>query len=328
MTRALVTGATGFVGANLIELLNQQGWHTRALRREKSSLKALAGLEYESALGDVTELDALRNAMRDIEVVFHVAAVATYWNTTTEHMYRVNVDGTRNVLQAAREMGARRVVCTSSVAALGLPPFGQQFDESATFNMRPSDFYYGHSKAEAEKVIQQYVADGSDVVTVNPAVIMGPRDINLIGGKAVIQAAKTGIPIYTTGGVCVIDVADVCAGHVAAAERGRRGERYILGGENLTYKELLTTVTQVVGKPKPVLQIGRAPMQAISRVVDAAQRVIKFELPLSGDQMRYSTETFWFNSSKARRELGLTTRPFVESVRRTYDWYRANGYLM
>ncbi len=325
--KALITGATGFVGANLVEAVTQRGWQARALRRSSSSLRALQGLEYESVFGDVTDPASLQSAMQGVDVVFHAAAVADYWRAGVARMYQVNVDGARNVLRAARSAGVGRVVFISSVAALGRPPFGQPVNESAQFNLRPEQFHYGYSKALAESHVRASVADGLDAVIVNPAVVIGPRDVNLISGSIILEAARRRIPFYPPGGVCVIDVADLCAGCIAAAEHGRAGERYILGGENLWHRDLLGMVCDVVGRPRPALRLPAILLRGLAGVIDLFRRAFGLTLPFDGQQARFSTDTFWFDSTKARRELGLTTRPFVESVRRTYDWYRQNGYL-
>jgi dihydroflavonol-4-reductase len=327
MTLALITGATGFVGANLVEAVTQAGWQARALRRSSSSLKALEGLTYEPALGDVTDYDSLVDAMRGVDFVFHVAAVADYWRADVERLYHVNVEGTRHVLRAAQTTGVRRVVFTSSVASLGWPAFGHTVDERAVFNIKPEQFRYGHSKVLAEQVVAEYARAGLDVVTVNPAVVIGPRDVNLISGSIIAEAKRIGIPMYPRGGVCVIDVADVCAGHIATAERGRTGERYILGGENLWYRDMLTITNEVVGRPKPWLALPAGVTRAMAALADFARDRLHLKLPINGDQLRASTQTLWFDSAKARRELGLTTRSYRESAQRTYDWYRANGYL-
>lgn len=325
---ALVTGATGFVGANLVDALGRRGWRARALRRERSSLAALHGLAYETALGDVTEPGALGLAMAGVDIVFHVAAVADYWRPgALERMLKVNVDGTRNVLEAASRAGVRRVVFTSSCASLGQPDFGVPADETHAFSLSPGEFAYGHSKVLAERVAAEYVARGLDVVTVNPAVVLGPRDVNLISGSLVIQAARGVIPFVPPGGVCMIDVEDCCDAHIAAAERGRAGERYILGGDNLWYRDVLRTVCAEVGGRFVNVTPPRRLVRALARPVAFARDRLRLRLPVDADQVRFSAETFWFDASKARRELGLRTRPFVETVRRTRDWYRANGYL-
>jgi dihydroflavonol-4-reductase len=326
MVRALITGATGCVGANLVEAVAQHGWSAVALRRNTSSLNALRGLSYESAIGDVLDMESLHKAMRDVQVVFHVAAVSDYWRTGKERLYRVNVEGTSNVLRAAKAAGVERVVYTSSVAALGQPAFGQQADETFAFNLRPEEFHYGYSKWLAEQVVHDAVTAGQDVVLVNPVVVIGPRDVNQISGSIIVEEKRAGIPVYPPGGVCVIDVADVCAGEIAAAERGRKGERYILGGENLWYREMLRITAQVVGRPMPRIGLSRGFTLGLARVVDLLRR-LGLSLPVNGDQLRFSTRTLWFDSSKARRELGLTTRPYAEAAQRAYDWYRSNQYV-
>lgn len=324
---ALVTGATGFVGANLVEALNARGWSVRALHRPSSSLKALAGLHYESALGDVTEPASLGAAMAGVDVVFHVAAVADYWRSDIGRMMRVNVEGTRNVLQAALAAGVRRVVFTSSCASLGRPSFGQVLDERAQFNLQPHQFPYGYSKHLAEQVCREFIAHGLDIVIVNPAVVFGPRDVNLISSSLIVEATRRTIPFVPPGGVSVVDVADVCAGHIAAAERGCTGERYILTGENLTYRQLFDTVADVVGRPRPRLVLPAALFKAAAPPVDFLHRRLGWKLPVSSEQVRFAAETFWFDPSKAQRELGLTARPVAETIARTYAWYVEHGYI-
>ncbi len=313
------------MGANLVEAVAAYGWTARALHRKTSSLKALTGLQYQSALGDILDPASLQAAMQGVDVVFHVAAVADYWRAAKDKMMAANVDGTRNVLKAAQASGVRRVVFTSSVAALGQPAFGQALAENAQFNLHPDQFLYGYSKVLAEQVVAEFVAQGLAVVTVNPAVVTGPRDVNLGSGALVLQMRKTGVPIYPRGGVCVIDVADVCAAHIAAAERGRVGERYILGGENLWYRDLLTTLARVLGRNPPTVPVPAPLMSGLAAAVDVARDWLKLSLPVSGDQLRYTNQTFWFDSSKAQRELGLTIRPYAESAKRTLDWYETNG---
>ncbi len=326
-TLALVTGASGFVGANLVEALNQRGWRVRALHRRTSSLRALEGLRFDSAIGDVLDRESLREAMRDVDVVFHVAASADYWRNNPDHMLRVNVEGTRNVLHAALEARVSRVVFTSSCAALGKPPFGQALDEHARFNLPPRAFLYGYSKHLAEQVCQEYVAQGLSVVIVNPAVIFGPRDANLISGSLIVEAARRrGIPIVPPGGVSVVDVADVCAGMLAAADRGRDGERYILTAENVWYADLFEVIAEVVGGSPPRWHVSGAMLRTIAPLVDVA-RALGIRLPLSGEQVRFAAETFWFDNTKARRELRFDPRPVREAIQRAYAWYQSAGMI-
>ena len=328
--KALVTGSTGFVGANLCRALVERGWSVRALHRASSRLEALAGVEVEHVIGDVVEPETLPAALRGCDVVFHVAAVADYWRQNTDKIYRVNVEGTRAVCQAALEAKVKRLVFTSSVASLGISRPGELVDESHEFNLPPQRFPYGHSKLLAEDVVRdaKRVVHGLEAVIVNPSVILGPGDLNLISGSIVVEYARRRVPpVYPPGGVNYIDVADVCAGHIAAAERGKTGERYILAAHNLTHKKAAQIVCQVVGAPMPRLPLPRALIGPLAATVDLAAKIARRPLPLNGDQLRLSAEFIYFDSSKAVRELGLPQTPFRETVERTYQWYQAHSYL-
>jgi dihydroflavonol-4-reductase len=325
--RALVTGATGFVGANLVAALTAQGHTVRILRRSTSRLDALAGLKYEEVLGDILDADALRRAMAGCDWVFHAAGAADYWRSSLERLYRVNVDGTRQVMAAALEVGVARVVHTSSVAALGAPPDGRLGDESMNFNLRPEEFRYGHSKYLAEREVMAAVEGGLPAVIVNPCVILGPRDVNLISGSLIREVHRRWVPVALPGGMNVVDVEAVVAGHIAAAERGRVGERYILGGVNLAHLETLRLVAQVVGQRPPLGVVPRAFVSPLAALLALVQMVWPRPLPMSAEQLRLSTRYFFFDSGKAERELGLPPTSPAETIRKTFRWYNEHGYL-
>jgi dihydroflavonol-4-reductase len=329
--KTLVTGSTGFVGANLVEGLTAAGYEVRALHRSSSRLEALAGLSYESVVGDVLDPASLVSAMDGVDWIFHVAAISDYWRQEgTARLYRVNVEGTRHTLEAALAAGVRRVVFTSSAAALGVPPSdgGHLLDESATFNLPPARFPYGHSKLLAEEVVREFVGRGLEVVIVNPTIILGPRDLNFVSGSLVREVYRRHVPVIPPGGVNYIDVADVVAGHIAAAERGRVGERYILGGHNLTHSQAITIIAQVVGVPPPRLRLPRLLVGPLAVAVDLFNRIWPGEPLVDGNQIRLLKHILFFDGSKAQRELGLgPPTPFQASVERTFQWYRANGYL-
>src|SRR5512136_2894457 len=305
--KALVTGSTGFVGANLCAALAAHGWSVRALHRASSPLTALEGTPVEHATGDVTQPETLAGAMRGCDVVFHVAAVADYWRQSAEKLFRVNVEGTRAVCQAALDAKVSRLVFTSSVASLGIPKPGQPADESHEFNLPPERFRYGHSKLLAEGVVRDFVSRGLDAVIVNPSIILGPGDLNEISGSIVTEVARrrsTSL-VYPPGGINYIDVRDVCAGHIAAAERGRTGERYILAAHNLTHYEAMKTVAQVIGTPAPRIGIPCVLVGPLAAMLDLAGKLSPRPLPMNGDQMRLSGEFVYFYSGKAIHELGL-----------------------
>jgi dihydroflavonol-4-reductase len=254
--------------------------------------------------------------------------VADYWRQSTDKLYRVNVEGTRAVCQAALDANVKRLVFTSSVASLGVPRPGELADESHEFNMPPERFRYGHSKLLAEGIVREFAARGLEAVIVNPSVILGPGDLNLISGSIVTEVASGRVPpIYPPGGVNYIDVADVCAGHIAAAERGRPGERYILAAHNLTHREAMQIVCEVAGAPGPRFGLPRLLIGPLAAMIDLAARIARRPLPLNGDQLRLSGEFIYFDSSKAVRELELPQTPFPDTVERTYEWYKAHGYL-
>jgi len=325
---ALVTGGTGFIGANLVAGLNERGIPTRVLHRESSSRKALAGLAYESVIGDILDDPAeLVTAMAGCDWVFHVAAVADYWRQGQEWIYRVNVQGTKNVLAAARLAGVRRLVFTSSLAALGVPPDGQLLDEESEFNLPPTRSPYGHSKVLAEQAVRRAAREGLEAVIVNPSVVLGPRDVNLISGSIIVEAAKGLLRVAPAGGVNFVDVADVVAGQIAAAEKGRPGERYILGGENVPYGEAVGTISRIVGRTPPRLTIPRWSLPLLASGVRAARALLGNRVPLDENQVRMMGAYIYADSSKARRELDLPHTPFTTTVQRTYNWYNRNGYL-
>ena len=329
--KVLVTGSTGFVGANLVEGLIAAGHTVRALHRASSRLDALDGLRYESVVGDVLDPASLSAAMEGVDWVFHVAAVADYWRQDgAARLYQVNVEGTRHVLEAALSAGVGRVVFTSSAASLGVPTGdnGALLDESATFNLSPGLAPYGHSKYLAEALAYEFVARGLEVVIVNPTVILGPKDLNLISGSLIREVHRRRVPVIPPGGVNYVDVADVVAGHIAAAERGRPGERYILGAHNLTHRQALTLIAQVMNAPLPRWSLHERLVEPLAIGVDLFNRFWPGEPLSDGNQVRLIKYTLFFDDSKARRvfKLGPPT-PFEVSVERTWRWYLDNGYL-
>ena len=326
--RALVTGGTGFIGANLVAALVEQGITARVLHRETSSLTALHGLTYETAVGDVLdEPEALAAAMADCQWVFHVAAVADSWRQSTDLLYRVNVEGTRHVVEAAQRAGVRRLVFTSSVAAMGLPAEGEAVDEGDTFNLPPSRFPYGHSKMLAEQEVQRAIAGGLEAVIVNPTVVLGSRDVNQISGSIIVEAARGLLRFVPPGGVNYISVSDAVAGHIAAARRGRVGERYILGAHNLSHAEAIPIICRIVGRPPPRLEIPGWVLPPAAVAVRAARALFGRPRSLDENQVRVLGVKIYADSGKARRELDLPQTPFVDAVQDAYNWYNKHGYL-
>ena len=327
MVKALVTGGTGFVGSHIVRLLLENGHSVRVLHRETSKLDALTGLTYDSAMGGLNDLAALRAACEGCEWVFHVAAVADYWRADKDKMFKANVDGTHIVLQAARETGVKRVIFTSSVAAIGLREDGLPGDETLPFNLSPERFPYGYSKVLAQSVVEEALQQGQDIVTVNPVVIMGPGDLNMISGSFITQVKQLQwlVPL-TSGGVAVIDVRDVARGHLAAAEQGRTGERYILGTANYPYTEWFAMIADTVGVARPFLMLPDFIPPLVAQGIDFL-RSAGINTVIDANQARLGTRNVYFNYEKAWAELGTPQIDMRQSLQDTYAWYSQHGYI-
>lgn len=326
--QVFITGGTGFIGANLVAALNTRGVTPRVLHRQTSSQQALAGLAYESVIGDVLDpAPGLAAAMAGCDWVFHVAAVADYWRQQPDWIYRVNVDGTQNVLRAAQLAGVRRLVFTSSLAALGVPSPGELLTECSPFNVEPKVWPYGHSKHLAEIAVRKAVDAGMSAMIVNPAVVLGPRDVNQISGSIIVEAARGLAKINLPGGTNYVAVQDVVAGHIAAAEKGRPGERYILGQANLPHAQALATICEVLGKRPPVFNLPRWSLPAAAVGVRAARAALGNRVPFDENQVRMLGAFVYADTTKAVRELDLPQTPFRQTVMEAVAWYRGHGFI-
>ena len=328
MVRALVTGGTGFVGSHVVRALIDAGHEVRVLHRTTSKMDALEGLAFESAIGDVLEEDAVRAACEGCAWVFHVAAVADYWQADQTRMFAVNVEGTRRVLRAARAAGVQRVIFTSSAAAVGLRKTGKPSDETNEFDLNPHEFPYGYSKFKAEQVAQYAVRTyGQDVVTLNPVVVLGPGDLNMISGRFITEMLRLQwtIPV-SSGGIGVVDVRDVARWHLAAAEQGRTGERYILGTANYGLRDWYALVAQVVGVAPPFLPVPDFVLPPLASVIQMLQNA-GVSLPVDASQTRLGGRNIYFDYRKTHGELGPPQVEMRRSLEDTYRWYRDHGYL-
>ncbi len=324
----LVTGGTGFVGSQLVAALVRRGDRVRVLRRANSDLIALNEIPgVEHLIGDILEPEAVGRAVAGCDLVFHVAALSSYWRAQRDAIYRINVAGTRTVLEACLAARVPRVVFTSSVAAIGMRPDGRPADETTTFDGASARLAYADSKHQAEAVVGRLVKLGLDAVIVNPAAVFGPGDHHQISGSMIVEFARRSLPAVPPGGLCVVDVDAVVAGHLAAAERGRTGERYILGGENLSMREIAAVVCGVVGRSAPRWTIPAWALPPAALAIDAFNRVNPKPPTVSGDQTRLSAHNLFFDSNKAVRELGYPLLPFRGAVERAYAWYKAHGYV-
>jgi dihydroflavonol-4-reductase len=329
---AIVTGSTGFIGSHLCRALTAAGHEVRAFHRPNSTLSLLENLDVEHCIGDITQPDSLAGALKGVEVVFHTAAKLGI-PRDPDLMYAVTVAGTRNVLIAAKTSGVRRVIHTSTVAALGVPekPHNKHIappamNEYHTWNFPPLWWPYGHSKYLAEMEVQNAVANGLDAVIVNPTLVIGAGDINRVGGNVIIKAAQGRLVAAPPGGLNVVHIDDVVRGHLAALERGRTGERYILGGQNLSHMEFLQIVADVVGVQRPRAAIPEWLVRGLAGPVEIATKFLP--LPIGGDLLHKSGYFFYYDTHKAHQELGLSDlRSTHTAIGDAFIWYRQQNII-
>ena len=266
-SKALVTGATGFVGAAVARALLTEGWEVRALVRSGSDRRNVASLPVAQVVGDLTDAASLERALEGCEAAFHVAADYRLWAPQPQELYRANVDGTGNLLDAAARAGVRRIVYTSSVATVGLPADGRPGAEDAPVGLADMIGHYKRSKFLAEERARQAAARGIPVVIVNPSTPIGPGDVKPTPtGQIVLDAARGRTPAYVDTGLNIVHVDDVAAGHLRAFHRGRIGERYILGGEDMTLRQILTLIAQLVGRSPPRIRLPHGAVLPVAYV--------------------------------------------------------------
>jgi dihydroflavonol-4-reductase len=335
--KAFVTGATGFVGSHVARVLAEQGADLRLLVRSTSNPRNIQGLNAERVIGDLRDPASIEKAISGCDVVFHVAADYRLWIRDPDQMYGSNVEGTRTIIDAARKSGVRRVVYTSSVATMGFTANGRPADEDSPVSLELMIGHYKRSKFMAEQVAlaagreaarEKAGSNVTEVVVVNPTTPVGEQDIKPTPtGRIVVDFLKKKFPAYVDTGLNLVDV-DACArGHVAALEKGRSGERYILGGENLTLKQILDKLGAITGLPSPKVKVPYFVALA-SGVVDelVTGRILHREPRATVEAVKMSRKKMFVTSAKAERELGWKTIPVEDALRRAVQWFRSNGY--
>jgi len=331
--KCFVTGASGFIGANLVHELVSRGHQVRALLRPNADLRGLAGLDFETAPGDITDPSSIAKGIAGCDWCFHVAAAYQLWMKDYQPMYEANVDGTRNVLEAAARAGCARIVYTSTVGCIGLPQEHRgrvsPTNEDTPVSSEQMSNDYKMSKWRAEEIARNVAAKGVPLVIVNPSAPVGPRDVKPTPtGQVIVDFLNRQMPAYLDTGLNWVHVRDVAAGHVLAAEKGRVGERYILGHAegNWTMAQAFQVLAEVSGVPAPKMQIPHWVALAAAHVSETVAGVTGKppKAPLAG--VRMAKYKMWFDPSKAIRELGLPQTPPRQALADAVAWFRAQGY--
>jgi dihydroflavonol-4-reductase len=326
--KCFVTGATGFLGSHVARQLLANGADLRLLVRSTSRVDNIADIPAQRVVGDLRDLDSLKNGIAGCEFVFHVAADYRLWSLNGQELYDSNVAGTRNILQAARDSGVRRVIYTSSVATMGFGNNGRLTDEKSPVTLSNMIGDYKRSKFLAEQLVIEAGRSGQNVVMVNPTTPVGERDIKPTpSGQIVVDFLRRKFPAYVDTGLNLVDVVDCAEGHLMAMEKAQPGERYILGGENLTLKQILDKLGAITGLPSPKIRLPYAVALATG-VVDTivVGKMMKREPRVTIDAVRIGRKKMFVTSAKAERELGWDPRPVEGALQRAVEWFKSNGY--
>jgi dihydroflavonol-4-reductase len=325
----LVTGATGFVGSAVLRALAERGAALRALARPSSDRANLRGVPCDVVEGDMTDAASLAPAMAGVRYVFHVAADYRLWARDPGEIRRANLAGAKAICEAALAAGVERLVYTSSVATLRAADAATVIDETAPLAEHEAVGAYKQSKVAAERLVERMVAErGLPAVIVNPSTPIGPRDIKPTPtGRMVLEAAQGKIPAFVDTGLNLVHVDDVAEGHLLALAKGRIGERYILGGHDLSLRAMLADIAAIRGRKAPTIALPRAPLYPLAIVAEAVAQVTGKEPMLTRDALKMASHHMFFSSAKAQAELGYTMRPHTQALADALSWFRAAGYL-
>jgi len=325
--KSLVTGANGFIGSSIIRELLKDGIEVKAMVRETSNLKNLEGLEIEKVYGDIRDKESVKSALKGCDTLYQAAALYADWVPDRKSFYNINIEGTKSCLGAALEEGIEKVVYTSSVAAVGYVESDKPANEETEFNDLNGSPYV-QSKYFGEQEVLKFYEKGLPVVIVNPAGVLGVRDIKPTpSGAIIVNLMNRKTPGYINSGVNLVDVEDVARGHVLAAQKGKTGERYILGNENLPMKEFFNLVAEIGGVEPPKLKISYPVGITLAYLSEAISVIMKKPPMLSLHNARFINKFYYFDSSKAVKELGMPQTPIRTTIEKAVEWFRENGYI-
>jgi dihydroflavonol-4-reductase len=326
--KVLVTGATGFIGSHVARLLVEEGFSIRVLVRPHSKVKHLASLEPEIAQGDLRDSDAVFQAVKGTKAVFHVAADYRLWVPNPDEMFETNVNGTYNVLDAAHKCGVEKVVYTSTVGVLGIPKNGAPGAEESSVDVRSLSGPYKRSKYLAQEEALRFAGSGLPVVIVNPTAPVGPGDRKPTPtGKMVVDFLNGRMPAYLDTGLNLVHVDDVARGHILAYRHGKSGEKYILGNQNLTLRQIFQMLGEIAEKHAPRIRLPYLPVLAAAYLSEGLSRVTGKEprIPLHG--VRMARKHMFFDPQKAVRELGMPQTPVKQALKDAVDWFTDHAYI-
>ena len=325
----LVTGASGFVGSAVLRSLGEQGLRLRALVRATSPRTNLDGLDCEIVEGDMRDRASMAAALRDVRYLFHVAADYRLWARNPEDIVTANLAGADAVMHAALDASVERIVYTSSVATLRAGDASTSVDETSPLDEGEGVGAYKRSKVVAERLVERLVADrGLPAVIVNPSTPIGPRDVKPTPtGRIVVEAASGRIPAFVDTGLNLVHVDDVARGHLLALEKGVIGERYILGGQNVSLRDLLADIAALTGRKPPTINLPRAPLYPLAWAAEAVGQITGKEPFVTRDALKMASHHMFFTSAKAERDLGYAARPYREALADAVAWFRGAGYI-
>ena len=322
-----LTGASGFIGGHVAHALIKSGRSVRALLRPSSNREGISGLDLETVVGDLRDVDSLKGRIRGCRELFHVAADYRLWARDPAEIYTSNTEGTRNILQTALKEGVERVVYTSTVGCIGIPANNEEGDENVAVSVTKAAGAYKHSKYLAERIALEFASLGLPIIIVNPTAPIGEYDRKPTPtGKIVVDFLRKALPAYLETGLNIVDVRDVAWGHLAAMERGRSGERYILGGRNMMLREIFHTLSKISGQPAPKVRIPYAAAYVYGLT---STMTAKFtgRAPLAPlDAVRMARKRMFVKSEKAEREIGFVAGPVEQAFERAVQWFRNNQY--